>query len=132
MGASRIMSSGVILSWSIAAVYTYGLNDDPTCRCAWVARLNFERSKVAAADHGFHVAGGIVDREQCALRAGILLERDLSGSVGRQRKHFDIDDVAAGENLVTRLVFGPGIVGAEVGSPSAFRTLRPRASRIPS
>src|SRR5258708_1286823 len=30
---------------SIAVVYTYGLNDDPTWRCACVARLNCDRAK---------------------------------------------------------------------------------------
>src|SRR5207245_5519542 len=43
----RHIEHGVIgvRALSIAAVYTYGLNDDPTWRNAWVARLNFDKLK---------------------------------------------------------------------------------------
>src|ERR1039458_7081284 len=30
---------------STAVIYTYGLNDDPTSRCDWVARLNCDSAK---------------------------------------------------------------------------------------
>ena len=33
-----------VFSLSIAAAYTNGLNVDPTCRFAWMARLNSEPS----------------------------------------------------------------------------------------
>src|ERR1035441_1565110 len=39
-----MVSSG-LPPWSITAVYTYGLKDDPTWRRACVARLNLERLK---------------------------------------------------------------------------------------
>jgi len=48
---------------------------EPVWRSAWVERFELRERVVAAADHGEHVAVGVVDGHHGALRAGILLER---------------------------------------------------------
>ena len=48
--------------------------------------IEFRFAEIAAADHRFDSAGGIVDRQQRALRAGVLLQAHARCAVGLSDK----------------------------------------------
>ena len=70
--------------------------------------VEFRERVVASADHGEHVAGGVVHGQQRALRAGVLLE---CGAVARAAFHdrgkVDVDDVAGFDERVGEALAGP-------------------------
>ncbi len=69
---------------------------------------------VAAAHHGQHVAGGVVDGQQRALCAGVLLERGAARRALHGIGQVDIDDVAGLDERVAVALPGPlPVVGQE-------------------
>ena len=72
--------------------------------------VEFGFVEVASADQGLDAAGGVVDGEQRALSAGVLLEADACRAVRAERKNLDVADVAGLEN-VRELLLRPGDVG---------------------
>ena len=118
MGSSRIVSSGLPPS-SITVGVDVRLERRADLPPGLSDAVEFGFVEVAAADHGQDAAGGVVERQQRALRAGILFEAHFCGAVRAQRENLDVADVAGLEN-VCHLGGGPGDVGlAERGGVAA-------------
>src|SRR5260221_10965583 len=83
---------------------------------------------VTAANHRVDVSGGVVERDETALRSGVLLKRDFGMSVGTERDYFHVRDVAGREYLLRRLALRPRHIFA--GDPgSVARELHGRERR---
>ena len=104
---------------------------EPVWRSACVARLKTRERVVASADHGQHVAAGVVDGQQRALRAGVLLERGAARAALRGRGQADVDDVAGLGQRVAVALAGPLPVGGQKDNFRACLTAGPmRASNL--
>src|SRR5579863_5707188 len=83
----------------------------PFCLCGAV---ELGERVVAAADHGEHVAGGVVDGQERALGAGVLLEGGAAGATFRYVRKMDIDEVAGLDEGVGVALAGPlPVIGYE-------------------
>jgi hypothetical protein len=87
---------------STAVVYTYGLNDEPTCRSACVARLNCDSAKsrppTIASTSPFALSTAIIDAcapESCSSVA-------CSAAIRRIRLHPHIHHIARLQKAVRR------------------------------
>ena len=81
--------------------------------------VEFREIEIAAANHGLDFSGRVIDGDERSFGSGVLLQADLRFSVGIEREHFEVDDVARVEN-VGQLELGPGDIGLRQrgGAPS--------------
>ena len=71
-----------------------GLNDEPTCRLACVARLNLLRAKSKPPTIARDLARAVVDRQQRAFHHRILFEPDRLRHAALDGAHVHLDEVA--------------------------------------
>ena len=70
----------------------YGLNDGDLAQRLRSA-IEFGLLKIASADHRLDVAGGVIERQQRALYARLLFQRNARGGA-IQVVDFDVDQIA--------------------------------------
>ena len=90
VGASALVDDGGI---------DVGLERRPDLAQRLRSAIELGKIEVAPADHGLDFSGRVVDGDERAFGAGILLQADARFSAGIEREHFDVHDVAGVQNV---------------------------------